>query len=209
MSRRAGEHQRPAAGLGAGAAMRRRARRPSPSTRPARASMASGSRRARLRDVRRSWLVGRSWRVPAVSVGRSSARTPWSACSSAPSMMSKPSASSSSRDRERRVVVDRVEAHERVEPVVAQVLADRLHLVARAVVGRHRLVGRAVADELEDAEEADVAMRAHARVLVLESRVVAAHDLAHAGGALDEAVLLRRPRSSRAPPRSPSGGCCT
>ena len=86
--------------------------------------------------------------------------------------------------------MDRVEAHERVEPVVAQVLADRLHLVASCRCTAPSARRSRGPDELEDAEEADVAAGAHARVLLLQPRVVGAHDRAHPGGALDEPVLL-------------------
>src|SRR3954454_12212802 len=65
-------------------------------------------------------------------------------------------------DRQRRVVVDRVPAGQGVEAVVAQVLGDLLHLVAGAVVRRVWLVRLLVADELEDAEQADVAAGADA-----------------------------------------------
>ncbi len=75
-------------------------------------------------------------------------------------------------------------------PLSRRCLATCLHLVAGAVVGRHRLVGLPVADELEDAEQADVAARADAGVLALQLAMVIAHDAAHASGSLDEPVLL-------------------
>src|SRR5688572_5729130 len=67
-------------------------------------------------------------------------------------------------DDERRVGEEGVPAHEGVEALLTEALAQRHHLVAGAIEGRHRLHGGAVAHELDDAEHADAARRSDARV---------------------------------------------
>ena len=66
------------------------------------------------------------------------------------------------------LVKKRVPAHERVEPFLAEELAERLHLRRRAVERRQRLHRLAILDELDDAEEADRADVADARMLRLQ-----------------------------------------
>src|SRR5262245_58070546 len=63
-------------------------------------------------------------------------------------------------DAQRRVRMDRVVRSERVEVVVAEELADRLHLVGRAVVRGQRRPRIARPDEVDDPEQAEVADRA-------------------------------------------------
>ncbi len=86
--------------------------------------------------------------------------------------------------------MDAVPAEHGVHAVVADELGDRLHLVRRAVVRSNRLVRRARADDVDHAEHADVAHGPDRRVLGHQPLVVAAHHLAHSGGALDQPVLL-------------------
>ena len=94
-------------------------------------------------------------------------------------------------DRERRVVVDRVEAHERVEPVVAQVLArppsSRRSCRCTAPSAR-RSRGRARARGSRTGRCCGARPRSGASAF---SRAWwRAHDLAHPRRPLDEAVLL-------------------
>ena len=74
-------------------------------------------------------------------------------------MMSKPSASCSSVIDSGGLVWIELFGDERVEAVLAEELADRLHLVGRAVVRRDRRPRVAAADELQDPEQAEVAVR--------------------------------------------------
>src|SRR5207247_4026221 len=61
-------------------------------------------------------------------------------------------------DAQRRVGEEAVPAHQGVEPLLAEELAEGGHLLGGAVVGGHGLVGLAVAHELDDSEEAEVAV---------------------------------------------------
>jgi hypothetical protein len=54
---------------------------------------------------------------------------------------------------------------EREHAVVEEIAAELGHLRAGRVEGGHRLAGRPVADNLETAEEPDVAVPAYRRVL--------------------------------------------
>src|SRR5918999_2482713 len=79
---------------------------------------------------------------------------------------------------------------ERVHAVVEEVPIERPHLVAGPIEGGHRLHRGAVADQLEDAEQADVASSADGGVPLLQLAVVATHQLAHLPAVLDQPVLL-------------------
>ena len=69
-------------------------------------------------------------------------------------MIAKPSAKLLLGDAQRRVRVDRVVGDHRVQAVLAEELADRLHLVRRAVERRQRRPRVAAADEVQDPEQA-------------------------------------------------------
>ena len=90
---------------------------------------------------------------------RASPSTAWSAISRARSMIAKPSAELLLGDAQRRVRVDRVVGDHRVQAVLAEELADRLHLVARPVERGQRRPRVAAPDEVEDPEQAEVPVR--------------------------------------------------
>src|SRR5688572_18005761 len=65
-------------------------------------------------------------------------------------------------DDQGRVGEEGVPAHEGVQALLAEALAEGDHLVAGAVEGRHRLHGGPIAHELDDAEHADAARGSYA-----------------------------------------------
>ena len=117
-------------------------------------------------------------------------------------MTSKPSASCSAVMHSGGLVWIALLADHRVQAVVAEELADGLHLVAGAVERGHRRPRLVRPDELEDPEQPEVAVRADRRVLGRERLVVAAHHAVEARGVADEVVLLvdadRRQRRGQA-----------
>ena len=105
-------------------------------------------------------------------------------------MISKPSASCSSVMHSGGFVWIELLASIVYRPFVAEVLADRLHLV-RGPVERGQRGPRVVAPhEVDDPEEPEVAGRADARVPGREPLVVAAQHAVEPGGVADEVVLL-------------------
>ena len=105
-------------------------------------------------------------------------------------MISKPSASCSSVMHSGGLVWIELLAIIVYRPCVAEVLADRLHLVRGPVERRQRRPRVVAPDEVDDPEQPEVAGRPDARVLGGEPLVVLAHDRPEAGGVLDQAVLL-------------------
>ena len=105
-------------------------------------------------------------------------------------MISKPSASCSSVMHSGGLVWIELLIDHRVQPVVAEELADRLHLVGGAVERGDRCPRVAAPDEVQDPEQAEVAGRADARVPGRQPLVVVAHDRTQPRGVLDEAILL-------------------
>ena len=117
-------------------------------------------------------------------------------------MISKPSASWSSVMHSGGLVWIELFGDHRVQAVLAEELADRLHLVRRPVERRQRRPRIARADEVDDPEQPEVAGGADARVLRRQPPMVLAHDRIEPGGVGDEAVLLvdrdRRERGGQA-----------
>src|SRR4051812_7049724 len=93
-------------------------------------------------------------------------------------------------DAQRWIGKEGVPTHEGVEPLLAEVSAERLHLWRSAVERRHRLERLAIADQLEDAEQAKVARRAYRRVARFQILHQLAHQVAHLARALDQVVFL-------------------
>src|SRR5437762_10564270 len=83
-------------------------------------------------------------------------------------------------DAQRWIGEEGVPTHKGVEPLLAKVSAERLHLWRSAVERRHRLERLSIADQLEDSEQANVARRAYRRVACFQS----GHQLAHQGAQL-------------------------
>ncbi len=123
-------------------------------------------------------------------IGHRRQATAWSAMSSARSMISKPSASWSSVMHSGGLVWIELLGEHRVQPRLAQELADRLHLVRGPVERRERGPRVAAPDEVDDPEQAQVAGRPDARMLGRQPAVVLAHDRVEAGRVVDQAVLL-------------------
>ena len=92
-------------------------------------------------------------------------------------------------DAQRRVGEEVVPVHEGVHAVLAEERAELLHFGAGAVEGGHRFFRRAVADELEDAEQADRADVADGGVFGFHVGVQVGQDAAHALGVADGVVV--------------------
>jgi hypothetical protein len=91
---------------------------------------------------------------------------------------------------ERRIGVEAVPAHERVEAVLAEEAAEGGHLVGGAVEGRHRLARLAAANQFEDSEQADRPDFADGRVLVLQFLAELLHERTHLARILDQVVFF-------------------
>src|ERR1051325_176859 len=94
------------------------------------------------------------------------------------------------RDDERRIGEEIVPADDREEPVLPEELAERAHFRRRTVERGHRLPGLPIANQLDDAEQAEIAHGADRRMALAEIGHQLAHHLSHAPGPLDEAVFF-------------------
>ena len=132
-----------------------------------------------------------------------------SVSSSPRSMIANASRNSASVIAQRRIREERVPANERVQALVAEMLAERLHLRRAAVERRHRLHRRAIPDELDDAEEADRANGADRWMTrARDPSSSSAMSSPSAPRALDQAVLFVHRDASRARRARRADGCC-
>src|ERR1700722_6068650 len=86
--------------------------------------------------------------------------------------------------------IERVPAHNGIQPLLPKETAQSAHLLRSAVKWRHRLPSFAAADEFDDAEQSDGPHSSNRRVFGLEFGAQLLHHIAHLLRIFDKVVFL-------------------